>query len=77
MTKINIVSFIQALEHFDVSCVLGLTATATHETANFVASCFEIKNIIRDGSILPNNLRLTVSCENDKYQVISIIHAAI
>ena len=60
------------LERLGVKCVLGLTATATHETAVSVARCFNINlanGIIRGDSILPSNLHITVSCESDKYEV--------
>lgn len=64
------------LERLGVKRVLGLTATATHETAVSVARCFNINpsnGIIRDGSILPSNLRITVSCESNKHEVCNIV----
>ena len=60
------------LERLGVKCVLGLTATATHETAITVASYFNIdpaNGIIRDDSILPSNLHITASSESNKYEV--------
>lgn len=68
---VNIFMHIQALEHFGVHCVLGLTATATHTTALDMANYFGINqdNIIRSDDILPKNLHITVSCERDKDQI--------
>lgn len=50
----------------------GLADKLADETAISVASYFNIdpaNGIIRDGSILPSNLRITVSSESDKYEV--------
>ena len=54
--------------------MLGLTATATHKTVLSVVKHFNIKedNIIEEGKIVPDNLHISVSCDNDKDQVISI-----
>ena len=53
--------------------MLGLTATATYETAITVASYFNIdpeNGIIRGDSIVPSNLRITAaSSESNKYEV--------
>lgn len=54
-------------ERLGVQCILGLTATATRATALSVASHLSIaeENIIR-GSAIPENLRITVSCDDDR-----------
>ena len=58
-------------ERFGVRCVLGLTATATQTTALSVAKHLGIApgNIIQ-GTTLPDNLKLSVSCESDREQVL-------
>eukprot|EP00731_Ephydatia_muelleri_P027095 Em0018g1195a len=54
-------------ESLGVSCVLAITATATKSTAASVSShlAIAVENIIR-GTALPDNLTITVSCEEDK-----------
>eukprot|EP00731_Ephydatia_muelleri_P027126 Em0018g1226a len=54
-------------ESLGVSCVLAITATATKSTAASVSShlTIAVENIIR-GTALPDNLTITVSCEEDK-----------
>ena len=53
-----------------MSCVLAITATATKSTAASVSShlTIAVENIIR-GTALPDNLTITVSCEEDKEKV--------
>ncbi len=55
-------------------CVLALTATATHRTAVSVAAnlCIDQANIIR-GPTLPDNLRVTVSADQDRDKVNKLI----
>ena len=62
-------------ERLGVQCVLGLTATATRTTALSVASHLSIagENIIR-GSAVPDNLRITVSCDGNRDEVSSSLH---
>ena len=59
-------------ERLGVKCVLGLTATATRTTALSVASHLSIaeENIIR-GTAVPDNLRITVSCDGNRDEVSS------
>ena len=61
-------------------CFLGLTATATRSTAASVAEHIGIVHdpgaVIRGGAV-PPNLFLSVSCDNDKTQVMLVcrLHA--
>ena len=58
-------------ERLGVHCVLGLTATATQATADSVAARFNIEseNIINDENIIPKNLSISVSCDQDRNKV--------
>ena len=58
-------------DRLGVHCVLGLTATATHTTALSVADHLGIdhKYIIRKGTITPDHLNISVTCEEDKDEV--------
>lgn len=60
-------------DRLHVHCVLGLTATATHTTIDDVTQHFGIcrENIITKGSILPDHLCISASCEDDKDKVIN------
>ena len=51
-------------------CVLGLTATATHATSLSIARQLGVaeQDILR-GPTLPDNLHITVSCDQDRDQV--------
>jgi ATP-dependent DNA helicase Q4 len=55
------------LEHYNVRCILGLTATATITTLNEIKSYFTIdhNNILKDCD-LPHNLQVTVSRDSNK-----------
>lgn len=57
-------------ERLGVRCVLGLTATATHVTELSIAQHLGVakENILR-GSTLPENLHISVSCDQDRDQV--------
>ena len=57
-------------ENLGVSCILAITATATKSTAVSVSGHLNIAedNIIR-GTALPDNLKITVSCAEDKEKV--------
>ncbi len=71
----NAVLLLQVLrERLGVYCILALTATATHQTAVSVATNLGIvqENIIR-GPTLPDNLHVSVSCDQDRDQVNRII----
>ena len=63
-------------ERLGVHCVLGLTATATHTTIGDMIEHFDIHqdNVITRGSILPDHLNISVTCEEDKDKVIGIIN---
>lgn len=56
-----------------VHCVLGLTATATHTTAQSVARHLGIdqKYIFREGTIIPDHLNISVTYVKDKDEVTS------
>ena len=60
-------------ERLGVYCVLALTATATYQTALSVATNLGIsqESIIR-GPTLPDNLYVSVSCDQDRDQVSSM-----
>ena len=57
-------------ERLGVRCLLGLTATATHATALSVGQHLRVNedSIIR-GHMLPDNLHISVSCDQDRDQV--------
>ena len=58
-------------DKLDVKCILGLTATATQETTISLADKLGIgkKNIIQHDFKMPLNLKITVSCDEDRKQV--------
>lgn len=66
-------------DRFSVDCILGLTATATASTASIVARHIGVTDL-QDGIVgkfqLPRNLRLSVSCvENrDKVHVLALVY---
>ena len=64
-------------ERLRVHCILGLTATATHTTALSVANHLGIdqKYIIREGTIIPDHLNISVTCVKDKDEVTSTARA--
>lgn len=70
----SVPSHLQVLkERLGVYCVLALTATATYQTALSVATHLGInqESIIR-GPTLPDNLYVSVSCDQDRDQVSSL-----
>jgi superfamily II DNA/RNA helicase len=58
-------------DNYNVKCILGLTATATHQTIEEIKTFFDIKdgNIVRRCD-LPSNLFLTVSKDRNKEQAL-------
>lgn len=64
-------------QRLGVQCLLGLTATATRATELSVAQHLGVAegNILR-GPTLPGNLHITVSCDQDRDQVMPYIHYA-
>ena len=59
-------------ERLGVHCILGLTATATRTTALSVGKYLGIvEGDIIIGTTLPDNLQITVSCDQDREQVVT------
>ena len=65
-------------QRLGVQCLLGLTATATRATELSVARHLGVaeENILR-GPTLPGNLNITVSCDQDRDQVIPCLFLAL